>query len=221
MIARNYAQYLGLSQAVRLANASFMEQFRRMLLSKLRVIFENASTELEQWSRSASNQIDEQLRERRASFRRRRESLERIQQAAGELEHRVAELESGDAQLSGRVGQFNDLIARLRDAADPQALRGRASLVTHGLAGGPVAPEAVPSDSIPLDAPFGVDVDVDADTDGAVDADEAVRPSALDDATRPSALDDATRPSALDEAARPSALDEPAGDSDAPPLRAA
>jgi hypothetical protein len=119
MIERNYAQYLGLSQAVRLANASFMEQFRRMLLSKLRVIFESASGELELWSRTGTMQIDEQLRERRATFRRRRESLERIQQASGELEQRVAELESHDAQINTLVTQFAQLTNRLRAAADP------------------------------------------------------------------------------------------------------
>ena len=47
-----------------------MEQFRRMLVSKLRVVFENASGELELWNKAASAQIDSQLRERRRSFKR-------------------------------------------------------------------------------------------------------------------------------------------------------
>src|SRR5439155_20593555 len=84
LIERNYVQYLGLTQALRLSQPKFMEQFRRMLVSKLRVVFESASGELELWSKSASAQIDSQLRERRRGFRRRREALERIQSAAGE-----------------------------------------------------------------------------------------------------------------------------------------
>jgi len=76
LIQRNYVQYLGLTQALRLSQTKFMEQFRRMLMSKLRVVFENASGELELWNKMASSQVDSQLRERRRSFRRRREALE-------------------------------------------------------------------------------------------------------------------------------------------------
>ena len=45
------------------------------------------------WNKSASAQVDAQLRERRRNFRRRRESLERIQAAASELETRLEELD--------------------------------------------------------------------------------------------------------------------------------
>ncbi len=86
LIDRNYSRYLSLSQAWRLVTPGFAEQFRRMLLSKLRVVFESAAGELEMWSKTASGQIDVQLRERRRGFKRRREALERIQVAAGELE---------------------------------------------------------------------------------------------------------------------------------------
>ena len=44
-IEHNYARYLGLGQALRMASPGFAEQFRRMLLSKLRVVFENAAGE--------------------------------------------------------------------------------------------------------------------------------------------------------------------------------
>ncbi|MFM2120680.1 MAG: hypothetical protein RL722_2148, partial [Pseudomonadota bacterium] len=82
LIEKNYTQYLGISQAMRLAQARFLEQFRRMLMSRLRVVFENASSEIDLWNRAASAQIDAQLRDRRKAFKRRRESLERIQAAA-------------------------------------------------------------------------------------------------------------------------------------------
>ena len=100
LIERNYVQYLGLTQALRLSQPAFMEQFRRMLVSKLRVVFENASGEIELWNKATSAQVESQLRERRRSFRRRRESLERIQAAAGELEQRIAEVESQDERAA-------------------------------------------------------------------------------------------------------------------------
>jgi hypothetical protein len=117
LIQRNYVQYLGLTQALRLSQTKFMEQFRRMLMSKLRVVFENASGELELWNKMASSQVDSQLRERRRGFRRRREALERIQAASGELEHRLSELEAQDAQLQLQVGRCADLVTKLKQHA--------------------------------------------------------------------------------------------------------
>jgi len=115
LIERNYVQYLGLTQALRLSQPKFMEQFRRMLVSKLRVVFENASGELELWSKGASAQVDSQLRERRRGFRRRREALERIQNAAGELEQRIAEIETQDQRLTQYMNRVGELSVALRD----------------------------------------------------------------------------------------------------------
>lgn len=114
LIEKSYVQYLGLTQALRLSQPKFMEQFRRMLMSKLRVVFENASAELEMWNKSASAQVDAQLRERRRNFRRRRESLERIQAASSELETRLAELDTQDQRLQGFHGRCIELIDALR-----------------------------------------------------------------------------------------------------------
>jgi hypothetical protein len=114
LIERNYVQYLGLTQALRLSQPKFMEQFRRMLVSKLRVVFENASGEIELWSKAASAQLDGQLGERRRGFRRRREALERIQGAAGELEQRIAELEGQDRRLNQYVSRVVELTTALR-----------------------------------------------------------------------------------------------------------
>ena len=110
-IEHNYSHYLGLGQALRMARAGFAEQFRRILLSKLRVVFENAAGELELWSKAAQGQVDMQLRERRRVFTRRREALQRVQVAAGELEQRITEVQTQDDHL-------NDLLARLNAAAD-------------------------------------------------------------------------------------------------------
>jgi Dynamin family len=117
LIERSYVQYLGLSQALRLAEPRFMEQFRRMLLSKLRMAFENASGDVELWHKSASNQIDSQLRERRRGFKRRRDGLERIRAAAGDLDHRIGDLESQDARWQHIGTRLRALTAALRDAA--------------------------------------------------------------------------------------------------------
>ncbi len=126
MIERNYVQYLGLSQALRLSQPKFLDQFRRMLISKLRVVFENASSELELWNKTASSQVDSQLRERRRGFRRRREALERIQLASGDLEQRIAEIEAQDALFLKLQTHSAELAAKVRDhAAEPQQAASR------------------------------------------------------------------------------------------------
>ena len=95
-IEDNYGRYFGFGQAWRMATPGFAEQFRRMLMSKLRVVFENAAGEIELWSKAASGQVELQLRERRRAFARRREAL----QDAGE---RFAW--AMDLPLKGNVGK--------------------------------------------------------------------------------------------------------------------
>ncbi|HEU4457906.1 MAG TPA: dynamin family protein [Methylibium sp.] len=121
LIERNYVQYLGLTQALKLTQERFLEQFRRMLVSRLRVVFESASSELELWNRTASAQIETQLRERRRNFKRRREALERIQAAAGELESRVGELESQDAHLQALQRRLAEIGGGAREHAEPRS----------------------------------------------------------------------------------------------------
>jgi hypothetical protein len=99
LIERGYARYFSVTRAMRMNAPAFSEQFQRMLMSKLRVVFENASAEVESWNQMASQQIDGQFRDRRRAFRRRREALERIQLATGELEQRLVEVENHDARL--------------------------------------------------------------------------------------------------------------------------
>jgi hypothetical protein len=94
-----------------MAAPGFAEQFRRMLTSKLRVVFENAAGELEMWSKGAQSQVEMQLRERRRGFTRRRDALQRVQGATGELESRIAEVQAQDEHLArtaspgGRAGR--------------------------------------------------------------------------------------------------------------------
>ena len=119
-VERDFARYLSMSQVWRLASPGFSEQFRRLLLARLRVIFEGASAELDLWARAATAQIDLQLRERRRGFRRRHEALERIQAAAGDLERRIGEVEAGDARLG-------ELLSRVDAAAAALVERSRAT----------------------------------------------------------------------------------------------
>jgi hypothetical protein len=124
LIAQNYSRYVGFSQAWRLAVPGFVEQFRRMLLSKLRVVFENAAGDIELWSKTSTAQVDQQLRERRKAFARRRESLERIQAASGELEQRISEVEAQDEHLRELQQRMDQALAEtmvLAQAGSPGA----------------------------------------------------------------------------------------------------
>ncbi|MEY4748276.1 MAG: hypothetical protein RIQ60_490 [Pseudomonadota bacterium] len=174
LIERNYTQYLGISQAMRLAQARFLEQFRRMLMSRLRVVFENASSEIELWNRSASAQIDAQLRDRRRAFKRRRDSLERIQTASGELENRLAELESADVRISATEHELAVLFEAARRAARRQDLgAGGADDEAHA---GASASQNAPLTITPVDlsamTPLAdLDLDLDFGEDGEGDSD--------------------------------------------------
>ncbi|MDO9004922.1 MAG: dynamin family protein [Aquabacterium sp.] len=113
LIERNYVQYLGLSQAFRLAQPGFQEQFRRMLISRLRVVFETVSNDIELWNKTASAQVDSQLRERRRNFKRRYESLDRIQSASNELDTRLQEVQAQDERVLQLQTRLNTLIEEL------------------------------------------------------------------------------------------------------------
>jgi hypothetical protein len=118
LIEDSYSRYLGAGNMLRLAERGFMDQFLRMLVSKLRVVFENASGEIEMWNKSAMAQVDAQLRDRRKGFKRRRESLERVQTAATDLEQRITEVEAQDERLAQWQHRVGELAAALRVAAN-------------------------------------------------------------------------------------------------------
>jgi hypothetical protein len=169
LIERNYVQYLGITQALRLSQPRFMEQFRRMLVSRLRVVFESACGELELWNKTASAQIDSQLRERRRAFKRRRESMERIQQAAGELEHRLSELDSQDQrlqQLQARLKQVVDVLAAAARAKPGEEPSAAAAAAVAPLADGgeKAAPLNIKLVDLPEEASVDVFIDVEEPT---------------------------------------------------------
>ena len=115
LIERSHLQYLGLGNVIRLAQAEFSERLVRALSNRLRVVFESALGEVELWNKSASAQLDAQLRERRRNFARRLEAVERIQQAATSLDERITEIDDQEAQLKGLEAKLAELTARLLD----------------------------------------------------------------------------------------------------------
>jgi hypothetical protein len=145
LIESNYVQYLGLTLALRLAQPKFMEQFRRMLVSKLRVVFENASSELELWNKAVSAQVDAQLRERRKTFKRRSETLEKVQHAAGELETRIGEIDAQDKRLQHFQARTAELAEALREHAFAAPLATDAAMVETDI---PLFDDAMPVEAM-------------------------------------------------------------------------
>jgi uncharacterized protein (DUF1810 family) len=154
LIERNYVQYLGLSQAFRLAQPGFQEQFRRMLVSRLRVVFETISNDIELWNKTASAQVDSQLRERRRNFKRRYESLDRIQSASSELDTRVQEVQAQDERVLQLQTRLQTLMDQLGEMAVPADL---AASVPD------VQPSAAAIDALSLDLSLGDPETVSAD----------------------------------------------------------
>ena len=99
LIEKSHLQYLGLGNALRLAQPEFAERLARALMSRLRTVYESAVNEVELWNKSAAAQLDAQLRERRRNFTRRIEAVSRIQQAAGGLDDRIRELQAQQQHL--------------------------------------------------------------------------------------------------------------------------
>lgn len=113
LVERSHNQYLGVSNALRLAQVEFADRLVRALATRLRVIYESALGEVELWNKSAAAQLDAQLRERRRNFGRRLEAIERIQQAASGLDDRIAEIESQEAALDTLDAKLAELTTHL------------------------------------------------------------------------------------------------------------
>ena len=99
-VERSHLQYLGVGNMMQLARPEFAEKLVRALLARVRSIFETALGEIELWNKSATSQLDAQLRERRRAYGRRIEAIQRIQDAAGGLDQRIGELEDQEVQVS-------------------------------------------------------------------------------------------------------------------------
>lgn len=109
MVERSHLQYLGISNAFKLAQPEFSNRLVRALSTRLRSIHEEALGEVELWSKSAASQLDAQMRERRRNFTRRIEAINRIQQAAGSLEERIQEIEQQQDSLNEMDTKLSEL----------------------------------------------------------------------------------------------------------------
>ena len=112
-IEQSHLQYLGLGNALKLAQPEFAERLVRALAMRLRTVYESAANDLELWSKSATAQLDAQLRERRKSFARRIEAVDRIQQAASGLVERISEIEAGESELVLLERRLQELTGQL------------------------------------------------------------------------------------------------------------
>ena len=111
LIERNNLQYLGLTNILRLAQPEFAERLAKAVMSRLKAVYEEASSQVELWNKSAAAQLDTQLRERRRNFARRIEAVQRIQQAATGLDERLQELQERLRQLEQERAMLEQLTA--------------------------------------------------------------------------------------------------------------
>jgi Dynamin family len=93
-VEQGHLQYLGVGNAFRLAQPEFTDRLVRALATRLRALRQTLLSAIELWSKSASAQLDVQLRERHRNFGRRIEAIDRIQHAAGGLHERCTEIEA-------------------------------------------------------------------------------------------------------------------------------
>ncbi|MBF0743832.1 dynamin family protein, partial [Shigella flexneri] len=108
-IEERHVQYIGVGNTLRLAQPDFVQRLVRALGMRLRTVFESAANDLELWSKSATAQLDAQLRERKRSFARRIEAVDRIQHAAGSLAERIEEIEQAEQELTQLEARLNEL----------------------------------------------------------------------------------------------------------------
>lgn len=121
-IEASYLQYLGLGQTFKLANAMFGQRMVKALGMRLRAVLESAANDLDLWSKSATSQLDAQLKERKRSFARRIEAVDRISEAASGLMERIAEIESAAQQLTAVEQRLSTWRQQLLRPAATQAI---------------------------------------------------------------------------------------------------
>lgn len=121
-IEESYLQYLSFGNTLKLANPMFGQRMLKALGMRLRAVFESAANDLDLWSKSATAQLDAQLKERRRSFARRMEAVDRIHEAASGLAQRIAEIESAEQQLDQLEQRLVQWAQQLLQVPQAQAL---------------------------------------------------------------------------------------------------
>ncbi|MCE1250670.1 MAG: dynamin family protein, partial [Comamonadaceae bacterium] len=118
-IEANHLQYLSMGNALRLAQPEFTQRLVRALSMRLRTVFESIANDLELWSKSATAQLDAQLRERKRSFARRIEAVDRIQHAANGLDERIGEIELSEQELQALYSRLQGFAQQLLSVPAP------------------------------------------------------------------------------------------------------
>lgn len=134
VIERSHLQYLGLGNVLKLSQSGFSDRLVRALATRLRVVYESALGDVELWNKSASSQLDAQLRERRRNFGRRMEAIDRIQQAASGLDERIAEIEDQENILNELDAKLAELTSHLMDTPGLPSASQDAAVATPVLA---------------------------------------------------------------------------------------
>ena len=109
---------LGVGNLIQLSQQDFIDRLLRALVSQLRLVFEQVLTEVEQWSRGVSSQIDAQLRERRRSLKRRVDAIDRAETASGVLKERIQEIQHAMLDVQHEQSIFNALLEKVLPAAE-------------------------------------------------------------------------------------------------------
>ena len=120
-IETGHAHYLGMGNLLKLSQPEFVDRLLRALVSRLRIVFEKAMNDIEQWSRSVASQIDTQLRERRRSFKRRMKTLERAESASSDLDGRIQEIQDALAANHAAEAELRRMIEELATFPVPAA----------------------------------------------------------------------------------------------------
>ena len=120
-IESSHLRYLGVSSALRLAQSEFSARLARTLALRLRTVLDTAAHAVDVWSKTATSQLDAQLRERQQSFVRRRAAVERIQEAAGGLVARLQEMEESHQALLEVEQRLSTLTRGLLPSAETGA----------------------------------------------------------------------------------------------------
>ena len=115
-----HIRYLGVGNLLKLSQPEFIDRLLRALASRLRIVFERALNEIEQWSRNLAGQIDSQLRERRRGLRRRLASIERAEAAASGLDERIEEIEEALHGVKKELKTFLQHMDHLLEDTTPQ-----------------------------------------------------------------------------------------------------
>ncbi|WPB56563.1 dynamin family protein [Xylophilus sp. GOD-11R] len=117
-IERAHAAYVGVGQALRLAQPAAGERLSRALQARVQSVLVEAAEEITSWCRSAMAPVDTQLRERRSGFVRRIEAIDRIRDAASGLGERLGELEKQAADLTALEAQLREWASVVASGAE-------------------------------------------------------------------------------------------------------